>query len=888
MTYLAVRGASGALAMASLAWVVRGLGPERYGQLSLGLAASAAATLVLFSPIHATLARFHGEPVWRGRLLGLLRSILLGIGILLVATAWMAQASGWIVGSGGVLLAAAVLALAQGMFDLSCQHLAATEQRFRYALQYLGKSLLNLLLCVGAVHFGVGVSGVMLAMALAFAVAAMMEGQVWRPGPSGWTGGEGRGVETGHPEGSAPVRLCDTAELARFGGPLLVTSLLSYFLVWGDRYLLKQLVPLGELGRYVALSDLAVQTLGFLFMGLCTAWYPRLVVAWGGGDPLEAQRLYERYGALGLAVCLPAVVGFILLLPAAVPLCYGTSFLPLPAGLQPLIGLMAMVAAVKTFYLDVPLLLGKRVWWHASSLCLSAVTGMLLILLFVPRWGTSGAALGMLLGNLVGGGLSLWAGRGILRPRMPLALLWPPLVGSGVMALVLSAWDAGGLWGLVGSVAVGAAVYGTILWLMDYDGVRTRGLRRTPPSGESPRRVILFANTDWFLFNFKRSLAEALRTRGDEVILVSPPGEYGPRLQELGFRWEPLPMSRSGMNPFRELATILRILELYRDLRPTLVHHFTIKSVIYGSMAARVAGVRGVVNSVTGLGYGILARSTKARLVRPVVLALYRFALRGTHVIFQNSDNRDALAHYGVLAGSHVHVIQGDGIDTVRFSPSPDSELESASGKVPEPRNQDGPDAGSPPEQDIVPVVLMMARLLHSKGVGDFVTAAEMVRKTLPAVRFWLAGGPDPGNPECVSGSELASWQAKGDVTFLGHRSDVVPLNQRASIVVLASTQGEGIPRALLEGAACGAPMVATDVPGCRQVIVPGVTGCLVPPAQPKQLAAALLGLLADESMRRRMGGAAREHVVAHFSDEVINAQTFEVYEVALRREVSA
>lgn len=369
-------------------------------------------------------------------------------------------------------------------------------------------------------------------------------------------------------------------------------------------------------------------------------------------------------------------------------------------------------------------------------------------------------------------------------------------------------------------------------------------------------KIVLFANTDWFLFNFKLSLARALRDRGDEVILMSPPGEYGPRLQAMGFRWEPLPVSRSGVNPLAELAVIRRIAALYRAWQPDLVHHFTIKCVIYGSFAARRAGVRAVVNSVTGLGFALLADTPKARLIRPVVLALYRLALRDTEVVFQNADNRDTLAACGVLARSHVQVIAGDGIDITRFRPAAHA-------------------AASP-------IVLMMARLLHSKGIADFVAAAAIVRKQLPEVRFLLAGAQDPGNPESISDAELGVWRAQGDVEFCGQRSDVLELNQAASIAVLASTQGEGIPRALLEGAACGLPVVATDVPGCRELVVPDETGLLVPPGAPEMLAAALLKLLQDASLRAQMGEAARLRVERNFADPVIIGETCTVYARAM------
>lgn len=367
-------------------------------------------------------------------------------------------------------------------------------------------------------------------------------------------------------------------------------------------------------------------------------------------------------------------------------------------------------------------------------------------------------------------------------------------------------------------------------------------------------KIVLFANTDWFLYNFKLSLARALRERGDEVILLSPPGDYGPRLRELGFRWEALPVSRSGVNPLAELFTIQRITRLYRELQPDLVHHFTIKCVIYGSFAARRAGVHRVVNSVTGLGFALLANTVKARLIRPVVLGLYRRALRGTSVIFQNRDNLETLAGYGVLGASRVGVIPGDGINTAYFQP------------------------GMVVRQ---PVVLMMARLLHSKGIVDFVAAARSVRKSLPQARFLMAGAPDAGNPESVTATELDAWRAEGVVEFLGQRSDVLELNQAAAVVVLASTQGEGIPRALLEGAACGAPMVATDVPGCRDVVIDGENGLLVPAAAPQQLAAAILRLLQDDVWRQRMGQAARERVESVYSDQQVIAQTCAIYAAA-------
>jgi glycosyltransferase involved in cell wall biosynthesis len=366
-------------------------------------------------------------------------------------------------------------------------------------------------------------------------------------------------------------------------------------------------------------------------------------------------------------------------------------------------------------------------------------------------------------------------------------------------------------------------------------------------------RVVLFANTDWFLYNFKLALARALRERGDEVVLVSPPGPYGEKLRAQGFRWEPFAFSRSGVNPLAEWSAIRGIAALYRQIAPDVVHHFTIKCVIYGSFAARQAGVPRIVNSVTGLGFALLADTLKARLIRPVVVALYRRALAGTRVVFQNCDNLATLRALGALDQAQVCVIPGDGVDVARFCP--------------------------PPERPFAQTVLMMGRLLHSKGVGEFVAAAALVRAELPSARLLLAGDPDPGNPESVDETTLAQWRAAGHVEFLGHRSDVVALQQACDIAVLASTQGEGMPRALLEAAACGRALVATDVPGSRELVSDGVNGLLVPPGDVPALAQAMLALLKDPQRCQNMGQLARERVLRDLSDQRICEQTLALYE---------
>ena len=365
-------------------------------------------------------------------------------------------------------------------------------------------------------------------------------------------------------------------------------------------------------------------------------------------------------------------------------------------------------------------------------------------------------------------------------------------------------------------------------------------------------RVVLFANTDWYLYNFRLALAEGLRAAGHEVVLISPDGEWGPRLRGMGFDWRPITLSRRGMNPLAELVVIGRLRKLYAGIAPDVVHHFTIKCVLYGSFAARWAGVARVVNSITGLGHMLESNALRARLLRPAVLALYRLALRGTAVIFQNRDNRALFDRLGLLRGLDVHLVPGSGVALDRFSIAP-------------------------PPAELPPVVLMVGRLLHAKGVACFVAAARRVRAQRPDVEFWLAGDRDEGNPGCVTAAELAAWSNEGAVQFLGHRDDVAALNSRASMAVLPS-HGEGLPRTLIEAAASARPLLASNVPGCREIVRDGVNGYLFERDDDAALAERVLELLAKPDRARQFGLAARVDAERIYSDTQNVAATVAAY----------
>jgi glycosyltransferase involved in cell wall biosynthesis len=370
-------------------------------------------------------------------------------------------------------------------------------------------------------------------------------------------------------------------------------------------------------------------------------------------------------------------------------------------------------------------------------------------------------------------------------------------------------------------------------------------------------KIILFANTDWYLYNFRLPLAEGLRAQGHEIILLSPSGPYAKRLQALGFHWMEFDFARHGMNPIAEARTLLRLLALYRRERPDVVHHFTVKCILYGSLVAPLAGIKSIINAVTGLGYVFSEGQGLKRWLRPLVKGLYRFSLRGTRVIFQNPDDRDLFVEQGLVCEADAVLIRGSGVDTVLFSPRPESPG--------------------------LALVVFPGRLLRDKGVGDFVSAARLLRAEGLSARFALVGDLDENNPVSILRAEIQEWTQRGDVEWWGWRENMEEVFSQSHIVCLPSFYKEGLPKVLIEAASSGRPIVTTDWPGCREVVRPGENGLLVPPLDPRALADAIRTLVENPSLRERMGRAGREIAVREFSIEHILAQTLGVYTTMMR-----
>jgi glycosyltransferase involved in cell wall biosynthesis len=351
-------------------------------------------------------------------------------------------------------------------------------------------------------------------------------------------------------------------------------------------------------------------------------------------------------------------------------------------------------------------------------------------------------------------------------------------------------------------------------------------------------KALLFANTDRYLYHFRLSLLHALADSGWEVVLVSPPGDYGDRLRQLGFRLETLEFSTGSMNPVREAAVLASLVRLYRRERPALAHHFTTKCVIYGSLAARLLPDVAVVNAVVGMGYLFSGADRRSRVLRHPIKLAYRTALslRKSRLILQNEGDREAFIGGRLVPAELTRVIRGSGVDCDLFRPEPEARRST----------------------DASVRVLLATRLLRDKGVYEYAEAAAALRERYPRAEFILAGYLYPDNPSSLRSEELQTLVDSGGLRYLGYVEDIPDLLRSVDIVVLPTAYLEGTPRILVEAAATERPIVATDIPACRGLVRDGITGFLVPTRDVAALTEALGKLIADGDLRRRMGRVRR------------------------------
>ncbi len=359
-------------------------------------------------------------------------------------------------------------------------------------------------------------------------------------------------------------------------------------------------------------------------------------------------------------------------------------------------------------------------------------------------------------------------------------------------------------------------------------------------------RVALVVNTSWNIWNFRAGLVRALQAAGHEVLAIAPPDDYSARLEtELGCRFVPILMENKGTNPAKDAQLTRRFYRIYKRERPDVVLHYTIKPNIYGTLAARLAGVPSI-NNVSGLGTVFLIRNMVSR----VALGLYRVAFRfPSKVFFQNDDDRQLFVRHKLVRAEIAGLLPGSGVDTARFRP--------AAAFV---RNAPF-------------VFLMVARVLYEKGIEEYFEAAKLVRQAVPGTRVQLLGALDEAGGVGVPRATFEAWLHAGDIEYLGRSDDVAAHLHRADCVVLPSYR-EGTPKTLLEAAACGKPLVTTDVPGCRDTVEDGHNGYLCQVRSGPDLAAKMLRMVRlPAAGLQQMGRASRRLAETKFDEKLVLTQ---------------
>ncbi len=367
-------------------------------------------------------------------------------------------------------------------------------------------------------------------------------------------------------------------------------------------------------------------------------------------------------------------------------------------------------------------------------------------------------------------------------------------------------------------------------------------------------KLLYVCNVPEYFCAHRLPVALGAQRKGYEIHVATAEGAAVKTIKKLGFVHHPIPFRRWEINLFHEIKTLWSLCRLYRKIKPDLTHHITIKPVIYGSIAARLTGAPRVVNAISGLGYVFSVNDLKTKILRPLVVLIYKLAYGHPclRLIVENPDDGRFFVSAGLIRNENVVMVQGVGVDMERFRATPEPE---------------GP----------VRVVLP-SRMLWDKGVGEFVEAARLLNTQEAKAWFALAGGVEEGNPTAIEASQLEAWKQEGVVDWLGHCEDMSRLFSEFHLVCLPSYR-EGLPLVLAEAASCGRAIVTTDAPGCREIVRDGHNGLLVPIKNAEALANAMKTLIEDPELRRQMGRRGREMVEKEFSVERVVDKTLNVYQ---------
>ncbi len=368
------------------------------------------------------------------------------------------------------------------------------------------------------------------------------------------------------------------------------------------------------------------------------------------------------------------------------------------------------------------------------------------------------------------------------------------------------------------------------------------------------KKILLISRCSWTLYNFRIGLMQELKNKGINVIGAGVSGDgFEQKIRDAGFVFIDLPVNKTGINPFSDIYLLFKLVALLKKEKPDIVHLFTIKPVIYGGLATKWARVPKVVVTITGLGYVF---TTGKSWLRATVEWLYKNALKHCQtVFFLNNEDKELFIQRRLVSVEKTKLLPSEGVNTTKFSPKYASS--------PQPARH----------------FLMMARLIREKGVYIYAEAAKLIKEKYPDVTFTLLGGRDISSPSVVPEKDLLDWKKQGIVEWLGEVVDVREHIAKADVIVLPSYYREGIPIALLEGAAMGKPLITTDGIGCRETVDDGINGFLVPVQNSEALAAAMEKLINDAELCQRMGLAGRKKICTEFDEQIVIQKIFKAYE---------
>lgn len=389
------------------------------------------------------------------------------------------------------------------------------------------------------------------------------------------------------------------------------------------------------------------------------------------------------------------------------------------------------------------------------------------------------------------------------------------------------------------------------------DSTYVSGMERS--TVKNNKRLIFYVTEDWYFCSHRLPLAIAAKKAGYDVTVATRIQKHGDMITRHGIHIIPVRLRRRSNNPFGGLASLINIWRIYRQERPDVVHHVALKPVLFGSLVTLYNRKIKVVNAIAGLGFVFTSKHLLAKILRPFLKFSLKVLLtrQASMTIIQNPDDAKLLIEGLGIKGGKVILIKGAGVnlETYKLMPEPED----------------------------VFTISLVSRMLWDKGIGEFISAVELLKKQGYQFRALLAGLPDPDNPTSVSEEQLRQWSDSGIVEYIGYADDVPKLWQDSNIAVLPSSYGEGIPKCLIEAAACGRPIVTTNTPGCREIVKDGVNGILIPAKDTSALAVAMARLIGDKELRKQMGISGRKMVEAEFSDSIVIRKTLDIYEKILR-----